>query len=72
MDQGLKEFLIRNQIYNPEKIKRNQEVKAKRLIDFYKQKEIIKYLKDNHFRKADVYRDANCIARCIAAKVFND
>ena len=55
-----------------EKNKKAKDDKAKRYIDFFNQKEILKYLRDNNFRKVDVYRDANCIARCIAAKVFND
>ena len=72
MDQALKKLMIKNNIVDPENIKKSQEIKAKRITDFYKQKEIIKQLRDNHFRSASVYRDANCIARCIAAKVFLD
>ena len=49
-----------------------EKVRAKLLIDFHNQKVIIKYLRKNNFRKVDIYRDANCIARCIAAKVFKD
>jgi len=45
---------------------------SERIIDLHNQKVIIEYLKNNHFRKVDTYRDANCIARCIAAKVFQD
>ena len=49
-----------------------QIIRSKRYIDLHNQIGIIKYLCDNNFRKVDTYRDANCIARCIAAKVFED
>jgi len=42
MDQALKKLMIKNNIVDPENIKKSQEIKAKRITDFYKQKEIIK------------------------------
>ena len=72
MSLELKEFFIKNKINNPENMNEFEKVKAKILIDFHNQKVIIKYLIKNNFRKVDIYRDANCIPRCIAAKIFKD
>jgi len=45
---------------------------SKRYIDLHNQIGIIKYLCAKNFRKVETFRDANCIARCIAVKVYKD